>query len=270
MDKYILYHDLRDALQHGACPVCELVDQRIKRAITVFLREGYADSELRGSYIKAKGYCNHHAWQMREAGDAIAHAVMYRSLLEDHRASLESYMDARKKREAQSEKESPAHRIRAIIQGVKNGRTDTASFSCTREYLDSFCSEKPCPLCEMAISCESRYLEAIIDYYEGDEDFKEKYRNRGVLCHPHLRKLIQNHSSREGLEEMLEIQLGRLDLHIEQLREIERKASFRFSDTDIGAEKGVWIRAVRLDVGVPGTDTSYKSKQLIRHGHSTS
>ncbi|WP_199623526.1 DUF6062 family protein [Paenibacillus alkalitolerans] len=259
MDKYVLYHDLRDALQHGTCAVCTLVEQRIDRAVKVILREGFTDTELRGSYIRAKGYCNHHAWQVREAGDPVAHAVMYRGLLEQHRASLELFMNERNKIGEAVSKESPVQRIRSILQGIKEEpkkKTDTE----TVRYLDSFSSNNRCPLCEMARSCELRYVESIIDYYEGDEDFKERYRNRGVLCHPHLRQLIQNHPDRAILDELLEIQLGRLDTYIEHLTEIEKKANYSYSEADIGAERGGWIRAVHLDVGVPGTDTSYKLK----------
>ncbi|WP_274366303.1 DUF6062 family protein [Paenibacillus thermotolerans] len=272
MDKHIMYHDLKDALRHGVCPICSLVEQRVERTIKVILREGYTDSALRSSYRQAKGYCNRHAWQMREAGDPIAHAVMYRGLLEEHRASLEAYMNSRKGRIETSEKESTAvQRIRAILQGVKHASADDGRFAETRRYLDSFSSDKRCPLCEVAESCEARYVEAALDYYEGDEDFKEKYRNRGILCHPHLRRLIRDHGDRTGVEEMMEIQLGRLDLYIEHLSDMERKASLRYSEDPNGDDRGGWLRAIQLDVGSPGIDTSYKTKAAaIRESHTTS
>lgn len=256
MDKYILYHDMTEALQHDQCPVCKLVDGRVDRMIKVLLREGAGDGQLIGSYVRARGYCNAHAWRVKESGDPASQAVFYRALLEDHKASLRKYVESRKQRD-ESRKSSP---LRALLYARMTGRGGMPDE--TSVYLNSFASEERCPICAATESCERRYVEAVAEYYEGDEEFRERYRNRGVLCHPHFRRLIEEHANRPSLPELLDIQLSRLELQIEHLRDIERKANLRFSEEEGDAYLGGWIRAVRLDVGLPGTDTRYKQREL--------
>jgi len=263
MDKYILYHDLRDALSHDHCPVCALMQQRMERTIKVILREGAGDGALIGSYVKAKGYCNAHAWQVKEAGDPASQAVFYRALLEGHRHSLELYLTHRRG-EPKPANQSGLRGLRkwlpaTVVRGAGRGAPRASE---TERYLDSFASEERCPLCAAAESCERRYVEAVAEYFEGDEEFRERYRNRGVLCHPHFRRLVKEHANSPVIEELAEIQLSRLDLHIEHLRAIERRANVRSSEEETSAYKGGWIRAIRLDVGVPGTDTGYKIRRF--------
>ncbi len=251
-----MYHDMADALQHDQCPVCKLVDERVERMIKVLLREGAGDGQLIGSYVRARGYCNAHAWRVKESGDPASQAVFYRALLEDHKSSLYNYLVKRKQRDAAKK---PAA-LRALLHARMTGKVGAADE--TSVYLDSFASEERCPICATSESCERRYVEAVADYFEGDEEFRERYRNRGVLCHPHFRRLIQEHADRPSVPELLEIQLSRLELQIEHLREIERKANVRCSEEEGDAYLGGWIRAVRLDVGLPGTDTRYKQRIL--------
>lgn len=262
MDKYILYHDMLEALAHDQCPVCRLVDARMDRLIKVLLREGAGDSRMIDGYVRAKGYCNTHAWRVKESGDPASQSAFYRALLERHRASLERYLSHRRPavgaiRFSDSRATEPLRKIRELIQSRTNlrGRQEE-----TREFLDSFASEERCPLCVAAESSERRYVEAIPEYFEGDEEFRERYRNRGVLCHPHVRRLVAEHANRDSVPELLDIQLSRLDLQIEHLRELEHRSSARFSEEEGGAYLGGWIRAVRLDVGSPGTDTRYKQR----------
>jgi len=252
MDKYILYHDVTDALQHDQCPVCRLVDERVDRMIKVLLREGAGDGQLIGSYVRARGYCNAHAWRVKESGDPASQAVFYRALLEDHKTALEKYVVSRRRQDVPPKKKAFRSMLYAAMAG-KDAAEDETSV-----YLNSFASEERCPICAATESCERRYVEAVVEYFEGDEEFRERYRNRGVLCHPHFRRLVQEHAARPSVPELLEIQLSRLELQIEHLREIERKANVRFSEEEGDAYLGGWIRAVRLDVGLPGTDTRYK------------
>jgi len=254
MDKYILYHDLKDALQHEACPVCALVEQRVDRSIKVMLREGAADGQLIGVYVRARGFCNAHAYRVKEAGEPSAQAVFYRALLETHKQHLERYVQARK-RISEPQGGMPLHRFRHLLRATVAGGEGAPD---THAYLSSFGSEERCPVCATAEASERRYVEAIVDYFEGDEEFRERYRNRGVLCSPHVRRLVAEHADRPAVAELLDIQLSRLDQHIEQLRDIERKAAVRCSEEEGSAYRGGWIRAVRLDVGAPGTDTRYK------------
>lgn len=256
MDKYVLYHDLLEAIRHDHCPVCELVEQRMKRSIRVMLREGAADGEMVASYVKAKGFCNAHAWQVKEEGSPAAQAVFYRALLEKHKQALAAFLQRAESEEARK-KAAAKWRNRLLVKLPELPRRSDV----LDEFLGSFASEERCPLCVMAEACERRYVEATVDYFESDEDFRERYRNRGMLCQPHLRRLAEEHAHRSGALDLMRIQLGRLDLCIEHLREIEISTNRPHSKEEHRSYRGGWSRAVRLDVGLPGMDTHYKLKR---------
>jgi|GEM_PF-3205856 len=255
MDKHILYHDLLEAIQHDQCPVCHLVEDRMKRTIQVLVREGAADGETVASYVRAKGFCNTHAWQVKEAGNPASQAVLYRALLEEHKAALKTYL---RRRSGRLEKSTGLNRLRSLlhISLLEMERTSDE----TKEYLNSFASDEPCPLCITLDAAERRYVEGCVDYFEGDEEFRERYRNRGILCHPHFRRMVEEHAHRGGAQQLMEIQLDRLDLYIAHLREIERRSYLPYSEEQHAAYRGGWTRAVRLEVGSPGTDTQYKRR----------
>ena len=294
MDRHLLYHDMLESLAHDQCPVCRLTERRIDRLIRVMLREGVGDGETLRRCVRAKGFCNAHAWRMKEAGDPAAQAAFYRSLLEQHRASLERHLQRRKALggvfagvgaaadggagrggEAPGSAGAGGAGGEGAARGGSAGgvfaRFRTLSGAAVavrrrieeaerRRFLDSFSSEARCPLCVAAEASERMYVAAAVDYFAADEEFRERYRNRGVLCHPHVRRLVEEHGHRDEVTEMLDIQLVRLERHIDQLRELERTSAVRWSDEAGAPHLGGWIRAVRLDVGAPGTDTRYKTR----------
>lgn len=262
VDKYLLYHDLLESLAHDQCPVCRLTEKRIDRLIKVLLREGAGDSLTIQKYVQAKGYCNAHAWKVKEAGDPASQSAFYRALLEQHRAALERYLERRRSLAASGlAARIRFSRFRGLLHSVDAAlrRREEAE---RQRYLDSFASEARCPLCVAAEANERMYVSVIPDYFEEDEEFRERYRNRGMLCHPHMRMLVEDHARKPAVEELLTIQLTRLNLQIEHLRELERTPNVRYSEEEGGAYLGGWIRAVRLDVGLPGTDTRYKQRVL--------
>jgi hypothetical protein len=255
VDKHILFHELRDALRHDTCPICSIVENRIKKAINIFLHEGIGDAETRNAYIKAKGYCNYHAWKLREAGDPLAHAILYKELLEHHKRDIESYLE--QKRNASSR--NPSRSLSSLGMFRKKGR-----FLDGKEYLikESNTAPKQCLLCVTVKDVEKRYLQSLPVFFEQDEQFKNDYVNRGVLCNPHLRKLVDWNEPSEALAGILEIQLGRLDINIDHLEEIQRKANYQHSYKEPGAERGGWIRAVNLYVGSPGIENTFEHDKV--------
>lgn len=84
MKRHIDYFEMVDALKADVvCPVCYLIDKSVENYIDSFLYEGVNDVGMRKSIKYANGFCNYHAWKLREHGDPLAHAILYSDLIEN-------------------------------------------------------------------------------------------------------------------------------------------------------------------------------------------
>ncbi|HOV69331.1 MAG TPA: DUF6062 family protein [Clostridia bacterium] len=83
----IIYHELMD-LMNDDCPVCALMSKRLSEKIEFFLYEAVNDRGLRKEISVGGGFCNTHAYQILEAGDPLAHAILYSDLLADLSVNL--------------------------------------------------------------------------------------------------------------------------------------------------------------------------------------
>mgnify|MGYP000386243763 CR=1 FL=1 len=81
--RHLLYHELLDALDGSACPVCTLAARAVDGFLRSFLYEGVNDVGLRARLRTAGGFCHPHAWQLQRLGDPLAHALLYQDLVDD-------------------------------------------------------------------------------------------------------------------------------------------------------------------------------------------
>ncbi len=256
LDKFILYHDLLDAMKHHCCPVCAVLEERMERAVKVTLQEGISDDVLRKQFLGANGYCNHHAWKLQQAGHPVTQSSLYRELFQAHREALDRFLQQRQVKVVEDKRKTFA-RIRELFQKFTRPKTEISE-----PIKLQFLSGRRCPLCESSALSEARYVEAVAEYYEHDEQFRERYRNRGVLCQPHLWMMMENHGYRRVVEEIVVIQQDRLESHIDQLHGFVRQAALKHSEEDRELDRSSWVHAIRLDVGMPGTNTTYKRKAI--------
>ena len=50
-------HELCAALRERGCPICRVLGDSDRRAVTSFVAEGHQDQAVRGAFVEAGGFC---------------------------------------------------------------------------------------------------------------------------------------------------------------------------------------------------------------------
>lgn len=79
-----------EKMDGGECPVCALSSDMLKREMDAFLYASVNDRGLRKKITDSHGFCTRHAHLLMRKGDPVAHAVLYKGLLESECAGLAS------------------------------------------------------------------------------------------------------------------------------------------------------------------------------------
>lgn len=146
MSRDMVWHELFDRMQNDQCPICELVNDRIKRSMDGFLYESVNDVTIRKNICSSNGFCNYHAYMLMEMGDPLAHALIYSDLL-------------------------------------KKAIDNMSGASLKQNSL--YQSHNDCLFCKQAKESEDIYIIAFANAFK-DTEFKDKYISGGMLCIPHL------------------------------------------------------------------------------------
>ncbi len=208
MAKDFVWHELYDLMEEDRCPVCGLIEKRIRQAMDRFLFDSVNDRGLRKKIADAHGFCNFHAHKLKEMGDPLAHAILYTDFLEQ--LSMEI-------------KQSKPKKMRAYLQ------------------------REACLFCENAQTGEKSYIPVMLEGF-ADADFTAKYEKSGLLCAAHLVMLLEKCKWRPELaRKITEINDRKYRHIIEVLAEIKRKNDYQNQHepwTD--EEKEMWRKVVSV------------------------
>ena len=80
MEKHLSYFALLDALKEKGCPICFLLKKNTNKSMDDFLYEQVNDSGIRKAIRDSFGFCNRHAWQLRNIGDGLGLSIIYKNL----------------------------------------------------------------------------------------------------------------------------------------------------------------------------------------------
>ncbi len=80
--KHNVYFDLLEAMGESGCPICSLSRRASARYLAAILNEGVNDPPLRRKLSDSLGFCNAHAWELRDIGDSLATAILYKDLVD--------------------------------------------------------------------------------------------------------------------------------------------------------------------------------------------
>lgn len=243
MAKTMAYYDLRDVLAGApesglrTCPVCHLVLKAVSRYLDNLLYESVNDPGMRRAIRRARGFCNQHAWQLREIGGALGVAIIHRDVLETVRRSIQQggYQRTRW---------FPLVRLREALSPEKA----TASTAALVAVLEP---QGECPACQQRRSMEDIYLTTLLEHLDDDE-LAADFRTSAGLCLPHFRRALQLVRDEDTFHRLVEAQLACLERLHAELNELIRKHDYRFMGEGFGAEGDAWIRAIAQVAGEKG------------------
>lgn len=120
------YYRLLEAFKTKGCPVCLLTENSIHRYMQSLLYESVNNPGVRRKLREGGGFCNNHAWSLKDMGDALGQSLIYEDLLQN------------------------------TLNIIKKVDKNTLSLKSNTGY------EKKCIICELRETTENRLIYTII------------------------------------------------------------------------------------------------------------
>ena len=240
MAKHTVYHELLESLAVPGCGVCRLAVKAVKRYAAGIIYEYANDGKVQEDVLRARGWCNLHAWQLADqTGAAFDVAILYRSTLRRMLQIMKSY----EAQEPQEDQNSPMTWLRAA---VGSGDGDYAT-----DLAEALAPEGPCPACRLRAQTEKAYLETLLEHI-GDTDISVPFERGGGLCWAHYRLALEQKPTAAQLRALSGLQRAATEhLHAE-LQEFIRKHDHRYQNEPMETEGDSWLRVVAQISGSRG------------------
>ncbi len=174
-EKFIGFFRLVDACDQPGCPVCRCLTADATQYLEALIYEQVNDPDTRRRLHASRGFCNWHAWMLRQTSNpAFGAAIIYEDLL---RMVIRRF----ERRAARPPRE--AGRLSRWLRRL-SGRPE-------RPGLDkSYGRRASCPACQAAAAAEERYLVTTLRFFD-DPQFDRAYRRSAGLCVPHVLRALE-------------------------------------------------------------------------------
>lgn len=174
-DKFIGFHRLVDACRERGCPVCACLAADTRRYLATVLREHVTDPASRSRLRAAWGFCNWHAWILRETSDAaFGTAILTEDLLR--------LIGQRVQRAA----DRPVRPERGLVSRLRA----LASRAPVPDLVRLHRRRAVCPACAEVQRAESRYLDTAVRFAR-DAGWIDAYEGSDGLCVPHALGVLE-------------------------------------------------------------------------------
>ncbi len=170
--------DLEKELLQKGCAICRLSYKGVTRYVDSILYESVNDPGIREQVRTGLGFCNRHAWQMRESnGNSLGLAFLGRSALDEWQRQLE---------EVKSSDRQTLERLR-------------------EQFLRSNQSAGQCLACDKQVEIETSYLETLFQALK-DPVFLQGLRASEGLCRAHFIQSGKVAPDGKSLQRLLEVE----------------------------------------------------------------
>ena len=238
--KHTVYYDLLDACAKGGCPICTLALEAVVRYLDATIYERVNDPQTRDAVVRARGYCNDHAWQLTELRAGFGAALIYRDVLRHVAEEIE-----------RSGAEGLDIFAEAADGGSLLGRLFAARSPSDAPEQSVADPHLACPACHERGRYELLVLGTLLEHL-GEERMAGALRDAVGLCLVHLARVPTASRDNSAINRLLAIQRECMgELHRE-LSEFIRKHDYRFRDEGMGTEGNSWLRAIAMAAGQRG------------------
>ena len=224
----IFSYETVEALRLSGCALCRALAIEDQRWVDTFAREGRRDPGTRRRFLKAGGFCRHHAWLLhrsvagKDKGTAIADVYGWLA-------------------------ENDLDRLDEFRRGL--GRTRRRQRSLERST--------PCPACVFLAEATGRKVEFFVEVLP-EARVRREYASSEGLCFTHLVAVVERalEVDEEAAGFLLDDWRTRLAHVRMQLAEFDRKRDYRYAAEPKGDEQSAWTEVIRRYVGEDFTDPS--------------
>lgn len=239
MSQHTGYYELRDALQETGCAICRLGEKVVARYLAGLVYANANDYQVRAEVKLARGFCNLHAWQLRDClGSGLDIAVLSGDVLAEWLKALQGFR-------AQTPPLTFWQRVKGAL-GLGGGQPDAVALA------KKLAPQRSCLACQIRDEAESAYLHELLIHWE-DPDVQASFAQSGGLCLTHFRQLLNLVTQPAQAEAIVRQQKAALSPLLEQCREFIRKHDYRFSNEMTAEDGEAWIKALEAVSGRRGT-----------------
>ncbi|HQK15441.1 MAG TPA: DUF6062 family protein [Anaerolineae bacterium] len=234
MAKHTPYYELRDALNTSGCAICRLAHKAVARYLDSLVYENANDYRVRAEAKAARGFCNLHAWQIRDLhGAALDVAILSNDVLTEWEHALEDFTP--------QAGPSLLSRVRALL-GLPGGQKDVTAL------ITTLTPQRTCLACSVHEATEHAYIHELLTHIT-DPELKAAFVTAGGLCLPHFRQTLRYVATTAQAEAVIELQRQAMAPMLTELREFIRKHDYRFEIERTASEGESWLKALALVSG---------------------
>ncbi len=246
--KFISFFRLIDACDGPGCPVCRCLVADTRQYLDSLLYEQVNDPETRSRLRASWGFCNWHAWMLREASDpAFGSAIIYEDMVRVAIRRFERLIG----REV-----GGGGRFVGWLRALVGRRR--------LPLLVELYRRRPmCPACGQAADSEGRYIDVVLRFVD-DPQFDRAYRKSDGLCMPHALHALDVGRGRGAAALLLSRTLPKWTALRKDLEEFVSKHDYRNREPFTEAEGTAYVRAFEALTGTPGLFPSYRRRQVSR------
>ena len=225
--KHTPYFNLVDAFKEEGCPICYLMKKSVHQSMDTFLYENVNDPGMRKDIRSALGFCNKHAWQLRQFGDGFGLSLIYQDLIGIFLEKIVTIDD------------------NAVTEKTIKKMLNTADIRRLKKIGDN------CDFCKRQKEVEGHYIAELLGNFN-EPELQVVFGTSFGLCFSHMLIAIDKSKDAQISRDILKTESGKFKKLSEELKEFERKHDYRFSKEGFGKEGNAWIRAIEKMIGKEG------------------
>jgi len=224
--------DLERLLQQEGCPICRVCDEHLERGRFWFFTEAYGEGSGVRKYIDYWGFCEKHTRMVAKIGPKWQKSVIYSWIINDKMPIIQGLLGA-----LESYRKS-------------NFVKRTVALKALRKAISDARPRGGCIFCENITWTANYYIRTLLDALTHAE-IQDLYRRSSGLCMPHFFQALESLKEKyvPQLQEIVKVQLERLDQLKNDFEEFFRKEDYRFSHEPKDKEQFAWIRAMKRFLG---------------------
>lgn len=234
--KFIGFFRLVEACERPGCPVCRCLEVDARRYLDALLHEQVTDPDLRVRLYGSWGFCNWHAWMLREtSAPAFGSSIISDDLL--------NLAGRRLERPSLRPILGPRGPVGWLLRRFGRRRPPA--------LVELYRGRSICPACGETAESEARYLQAALEFVD-DAQFDEAYARSQGLCVPHVVRALEIGSGREQAATLIARTLPKWAELRRDLAGFIGKHEYRNTQRFTEAEGTAYLRAFEALVGAPG------------------
>jgi len=231
--KFIGFFRLVDACERPGCPVCRCLAFDARQYLHALLYEQVNDPDTRTRLYASWGFCNWHAWMLRETSDpAFGSSILYADLLR-----------------LAGERLAPRSLRRAFGPFARLRRLFT--WRQPPVVVERYRRRAVCPACCEMVRAEGRYLHTALRFAD-DSQFACAYERSQGLCVPHAIRAVALGAGGQEAGQLIDRTLPKWADLRRDLAGFIGKHDYRNRQPFTEAEGTAYLRVFETLTGAPG------------------